>query len=147
MDWSRYLPKVPGDYQGPAPAFYFLVLIAIISTVRSLIHMFALDGGAHSIAGLAIDVAGGTNLIAIFSQWGSSQLILAIVYWVGILRYRFLVPFMLSIVVLEQVLRIGMGLVKPVEVASAPPGKIYSYILLPLAVIALVSSLRSKPKT
>ena len=29
------------------------------------------DGGAYSIAGLDIHVAGGTNLIAIFSQWGA----------------------------------------------------------------------------
>ena len=58
--------------------FYFLVLVTITSTVRSFIHMFAPDGGAHSIAGLAINAAGGRHLIAIVSQWGASQLILAL---------------------------------------------------------------------
>jgi hypothetical protein len=64
------------------------VLIAIVSTVCSLIHIFAPDGGAHSIAGLVLDVAGGANLVAIFAQWGASQLILALFYWLAILRWR-----------------------------------------------------------
>ena len=89
-----------------------------------------------------MDVEGGTNIIAIFAQWGASQLILAIFYWVAILRYRFLTPFMLSVVVLEQLLRMGAGQLKPVVVASSPPGEIGNYILLPLGLIALFLSLR-----
>jgi len=70
--------------------------------------MFALDGGAHSVAGLAINVEGGANLVALFAQWGASQLILAVFYWLAIIRYRGLVPLMLLIVALEQ--GYGLGL-------------------------------------
>ena len=69
--------------QGSRFAFYFLALVAIVSTIRSLIHIFAPDGGANSIAGLAVDVAGGANIVAMFAQWGASQLILAIFYWLS----------------------------------------------------------------
>ena len=140
--FRRWLPAATQEYEGSMIAFYFLVIVAAVGTGRSLIHILAADGGAHSIAGLAVDVEGGTNLIAIFAQWGASQIILAIFYWLAILRYRSLTPFMLSVVVLEQLLRMGAGQLKPVGVASAPPGAIGNYILLPLGLIALFLSLR-----
>ncbi len=141
MVWLRLFPKVDVPYRGSKWPFYFLILIAVVSTARSLIHMFAPDGGAASIAGLDVAVAGGTNIIAIFGQWGASQLILALLYWVVILRYRFLTPLMLGVVVLEQVLRIDVGQLKPLQVAAPPPGAIGSQLLLPLALVALIWSL------
>lgn len=146
MNWLRFLPAVSEEYKGSPVALYFLVLIAIISTIRSVIHIIAPDGGANSIAGIAVNAAGGSNIIAIFAQWGTSQLILALFYWLAIMRYRFLVPFMLAIVFLEQVLRIGIGHLKPIEVAAMPPGAIGSYIILPLSLIAMVLSLRKSSK-
>ena len=142
MDWSRFLPRASEGYGGSRLAYYFFVLVAVVSTIRSLIHILALDGGASSIAGISVDVEGGANIIAMFAQWGASQLVLALLYWLVILRYRFLVPFMLAIVFVEQVLRIGIGQLKPVVVAAPPPGEIGSYILLPLSVLALLLSLR-----
>lgn len=108
--------------------------------------MVAPDGGAGSIAGLAVDVEGGTNLIAIFAQWGASQLMLAILMWVVVLRYRFLVPLMLAIVALGQALRITVGLLKPLQVATPSPGAVGSYVILPLALIALLLSLHRVPE-
>jgi hypothetical protein len=141
MQWSQFLPAVREDYQGPKVAFYFLVFIAVVSTIRSLIHMFAADGGANSIAGIVIDVEGGMNIVAMFGQWGASQLILSVFYWLAILRYRFLTPFMLAMILLEQILRIGVGELKPMEIAAPPPGAIASQLLLPISAIMLVLSL------
>jgi hypothetical protein len=146
MDWSRLLPPPCDDYRGSRLTFYFLILVAVASTARSLVHILAPDGGAGSIAGLAVDVAGGANIVAMFGQWGASQLILALFYWLAILRYRSLAPLMLAVVLLEQALRIGVGQIKPVEVAAPPPGEIGSYILLPLSLLALVLALRKTPE-
>jgi hypothetical protein len=55
---------------------------------------------------------------------------------------RYLVPFMLAIVCLEQVLRIAAGRLKLIEVAAPPLGQIGAYIILPLSLITLVPSLR-----
>jgi hypothetical protein len=144
MDWSLLFPAADRVYRGSRISFYFLVLVAAAGTIRSLIHILAVDGGATSIAGLDIQVEGGNNIVAMFAQWGASQLILALIYWLVILRYRFLVPAMIVTVALEQALRIGAGLLKPVEVAAPPPGEYGSYILLPLALLFLFLSLRKQ---
>jgi hypothetical protein len=146
MNGSRLLPPISEEYEGPPIPYYYLVLVAVVSTARSLVHILAPDGGASSIAGLAVDIAGGSNIVAMFGQWGASQLILALFYWLAILRYRFLVPTMLAVVALEQALRIGVGQLKPVDVAAPPPGEIGSYILLPLSLLALLWSLRGRPE-
>ncbi len=142
MDWSRLLPPINQSYAGPKIPFYFFVLITLLSTVRSLIHIVAADGGASSIAGIDVTVEGGVNLIAMFAQWGVSQLLLTGIYWLVIWRYRFLVPAMLAVVALEQLLRLVVGSWKPLEVVTPPPGAIGSELLLPLAVIACLWSLR-----
>jgi len=141
MEWSRLFPEVDKEYAGPKIPFYFLILIAVVSTIRSLIHLFAPDGGAYSIAGIAIDVQGGTNIIALFAQWGALQLLLALFYWLVILRYRFFTPAMLGVVVIEQLLRLGAGQLKPLEIANPPPGAIGSQILLPISLIVFLWSL------
>jgi hypothetical protein len=147
MDWSRLLPKIDEDYKGSKVPYYFLILVAIASTIRSLIHVFAPDGGANSIAGIDVAVQGGLNIIALFGQWGALQLLLAFFYWLAIIRYKFLIPAMLAVVVIEQLLRIGVGLLKPLEIASPPPGAIGSEILLPISIVAFLWSLYRNPKT
>jgi len=107
-----------------------------------LVHLFAPDGGADSIAHIALNVAGGSNIVAIFSQWGASQLLLACVQWVVLLRYRFLMPAMLALVALEQLLRLLAGYLKPLQVESAPPGAYGTYIILVLSLVFLLLSLR-----
>jgi len=145
MDWTRLFPPVNKDYTGAKIPFYFLILIAIVSTARSLIHVFAPDGGANSIAGIDVAVQGGENIVAIFAQWGALQLLLALFYWLAILRYRFLVPAMLGVVVIEQLFRMGAGQLKPLEIASPPPGAIGSEILLPVAIVVFFWSLYHNP--
>ena len=142
MNWNRILPSVDESYQGPKIPFYFLILVTIASTARSLIHILAPDGGAYSIAGIDILVPGGTNIVAMFGQWGASQLILALIFWLVIFRYRFLIPAMIAVVFLEQVLRVLAGQLKPVEVAASPPGGIGSLLLLPLSLIFFLLSIK-----
>jgi hypothetical protein len=142
LDVSRLLPESVQGYRGPKGPWYFLIAITLISTARSLVHMLAPDGGAGSIAGIAIDGPGGSNLVAIFAQWGNSQLMLASVFWLVVLRYRALVPLMLLLIVLEQVLRLLMGQLKPIVAAGTPPGAIGSELLLPVAAVMLLWSLK-----
>lgn len=130
----------PG-YQGSRFSLVFLVLLTTITTLRSLAHVFLPDGGANSIAGLDVSVAGGSNLIAMFAQWGYTQLLLSVMMWGIIIFARSLVPFALLVQALDWGGRILVGQMKPVEVSSPPPGEIGSYILLPLCLIAFWFSL------
>ena len=120
----------------------FLIALTTITTLRSLAHIFLPDGGANSIAGMDVSVAGGNNLIAMFAQWGYTQLLLSVMMWGVIIFARNLLPFALLVQTLDWGGRILIGLMKPVEVESAPPGEIGSYILWPLCLIALWFSLR-----
>ena len=142
---DRLLPRTESRYSGSSGSLGFLTLVTIVSTARSLVHLFAPDGGAHTIAGIPLDVAGGPNIVAIFGQWGASQLVLACVQWVVVLRYRFLVPAMLAIVVLEQLLRILAGRLKPLVLDSPPPGAYGTYVILGLAMMFLALALRQRP--
>ena len=122
---------------------YFLILTTILGTIRSLIHMFAPDSGALSIAGIALEGDLGANLVAIVGQWGASQFVEAMMGMAIIIRYRQLTSFMLGIQLLELVLRACIGLMKPLIVLSPPPGAYGTWILLPLTAFFWILSLRS----
>jgi hypothetical protein len=62
------------EYRGSRLSFLFLVVLTTVATGRSLAHIFLPDGGAGSIAGMDVEVEGGNNIIAMFGQWGFSQL-------------------------------------------------------------------------
>lgn len=144
---AALLPRVEYAYGGSRWSLYFLGLLTLISTLRSLVHLLAPDGGAHSIAGIELAVAGGVNIVALFGQWGASQLVLALMQWTVVLRYQFLVPAMLLIVIVEQILRITAGQLKPLQISTAPPGAYGTYITLALALIFLWMSVKRQSAT
>jgi hypothetical protein len=120
---------------------YVFTLIAIVSLVRSCIHLLAPDGGAGSIAGMNLAVEGAGGIIFAFALWGSAQLIYAVIQLVVAFRYRSLVPFMYVLLIVETLLRQLVGHMKPVTFAHTPPGAIGNYVILPLAGLMLVLSL------
>lgn len=134
----RFLLARPEDgYQGSKGSLWFLIALTILTTVRSLIHMFAPDGGANSIAGLEVEGLAGDNVIHLFAQWGLEQLLLAGVSWVIITRYRFLIPFAILLQLVDWSMRWVLGELKPIQVDNPPPGAVANYIFVPLCAIAL----------
>jgi hypothetical protein len=141
--WSVLLPaSADNTVSGPKLPVYVFALIAVVSTVRSCIHILAPDGGAGSIAGLDLTVAGASGIVFAFALWGSAQLVYALVQLAVAFRYRSLVPFMYVLLILEILLRMLVGHMKPVQFAHTPPGAIGNWVLLPVAVVMLVISLR-----
>ena len=135
--------KVDNTIRGSKLPFYVFALYVIVSTVRSAIHLLAPDGGAGSIAGMDLSVAGADGIVLAFALWGSSQLLFAIVQLAVAFRYRSLVPAMYLMLVLETLLRMLVGRMKPVTFAHTPPGATGSYLILPLAAAMLALSLWS----
>ena len=131
--------------RGSQIPLYVLAFIALVSLVRSCIHLFAADGGAGSIAGIDLSAAA-AEIIFAFALWGSSQLLMALVQVVVIARYRALVPLMYLLLIVEILLRQLTGKLHPVVFAHTPPGAIGNLVMLPLAVLMLSITLFSASK-
>ncbi len=139
--FGQLFPRNTADYFGPRTIVVILVILNLVGTVRSCIHIFAPDSGAESIAGMDVTVDGGSNIIALLAQWGGAQLLESIIIWVVLVRYRGLVPFMMLIVTLEQIFRTLIGDFKPLTSTHTPPGAIATNLLLPICVLAFIASL------
>ena len=131
-DFSRVLPLEPGRYHGPALALWATVAYLVVVTGRSLVHLFAADGGAHSIATIDTSVAGGSNIIALFGQWGAIQLLLAGLLWVLLLRYRGFLPLVILTLLIEPLLRELSGALKPIETVGVAPGAALNVWAIPV---------------
>ena len=118
--------------------FYFTWLLVAFNFFRSLEHIFNEDGGAESIAGIPLESyssEAANNIISIFAQWGFSQLVLACILLLVVLKMREFIPLMLLIIALENILRGAVGLYKPLILGDAPPGAVSPIIgLVTLAV-------------
>ncbi len=135
--------KVDNVIRGSKIPFFVFALYAVISTVRSCIHLLAPDGGAGTIAGMDLSVAGAEGIIFAFALWGSSQLLMAVIQVLVVIRYRSLISFMWFMLILEILLRELVGQMRPVTFAHTPPGAIGNQLILPLAVLMLVWSMWS----
>ncbi len=140
-------PKADNTLRGSQWPFYLLVLVVIVGTVRSCIHIFAPDGGAGSIAGMNLNVTGAGEVIFAFALWGSEQLIYALFQWVVVLRYRSLVPLMWFIQLLEVLGRMLVGRLKPVIFSHTPPGATGNYVILVLSILMLILAIWSGMST
>lgn len=135
------LPPSMNDYAGPRFVVWFLIVYNVIGTVRSLIHMFVPDSGAHSIATMNLNVTGSQNIIALLGQWGGAQLIMAIIIWIVLWRYQAFVPLMIAEILLEQLIRLLIGRMKPIATIKTAPGKYGTFILLPISMFLFLISL------
>ncbi len=145
----RLLPDaIDNQYYGFKIAQYAFLFQTIATLVRSLIHVFAPDGGAQSIATIPLTSYPGdaaATVILMFSLWGLSQLLMGIVYLVVYLKYKSLIPAMYLLMIVEYAMRIVVGQMKPVVTSGTAPGSIGNWVMVPVCIGLLAMSLiRSK---
>jgi hypothetical protein len=149
IDLKKVFPSELSSYVGYrivriTTALYLMVMIG-----RSSIHLFSSDGGANGIAGIDISVAGGDNIIAIFHQWGATQLILALLQSLLFFRYPGMTPLLLLTLAVEPVMRFIAGQMKPLITDGPPPGESFNgvaFIILSALFIASISEKRTPKK-
>ena len=117
--------------------WWFAAAYLVLITARSLIDLFSSDGGAHSIATIDTSVVGGSNIIAIFGQWGAIQLLLALLLWTLLLRYRGFTALVLLTLLLEPFLRSMAGHLKPIETVGTAPGAALNWVVVPILAVML----------
>jgi hypothetical protein len=148
---SSLLPKsLNNDYHGHIIAKVGFLFITIVTLIRSLIHIFAMDGGAQSIATIPLDnysIEASATIIMMFALWGISQLLMGIVYGVVYVRYKSLIPFMYLTLIIEYALRIMVGMMKPIITVGTAPGSISNYIMVPMCLVLLYLSIKKPSST
>ena len=141
----KILPNViDNQFRGLKIAQYAFLILTVATLVRSLIHVFAPDGGAQSIATIPLasypaDAA--ATVVLMFSLWGLSQLLMGVVYLVVYIRYKSLISAMYVLMIVEYAMRIVIGQMKPIVTSGTAPGSIGNWIMVPVCVILLILSL------
>lgn len=133
--------------------FYFITLITL---ARSLVHVFAFDGGANSIATIILFIGNpdpNQVIYFVFSLWGLSQLIIGMMYVVSIVKYKSMIPLWYALIWFEYLFRIIIGRVlKPMSpdvFNGTAPGEIGNYvfvILIPILLIWMILDYRKEHK-
>jgi hypothetical protein len=144
MKFNNIFPEKQNKYEGYKIVVIITIILTVISTARSLIHIFLPDGGAGAIAG--IDLSGTLKGAVIFTfAWaGLYQLIFAIVQWIVLIRYREFLPLLLLLMFIEQLGLFMIPLFKPISadiLAHTPPEAIANKLLLPFVFILFLVSL------
>lgn len=120
---NRLFPdRFDNVFPGNRFALYVFYLLTGMTLWRSYVHMTWPDGGAQSIASMPLDtyVPGATaNIIAIFGQWGLTQLLVGFLFLLVCLRYKSL---MWLITIIEYGGRRVVGMFKPIETIETAPG-------------------------
>jgi len=140
-------PKtIDNSYNGNKLPLYLFYLLTTVTIGRSLVHMFAPDGGAQSIGSVTLDqftLKGADSVITMFGLWGMEQFIIGLIGFIIIRRYQSLIPLMCGVYVLEYIMRGISGFYTPgLSTAHTPPGAVADYILIPLTIIMFLFSIK-----
>jgi len=141
IDVKKLLPKDPSTFSGFRLVRILLAIYMMVIVIRSCIHFFASDGGANSIAGIDISVEGGDNIVAIFHQWGATQLLLVLLLYVLFFRYPGFTPLIALTLAIEPIFRFISGKIMPLTAQGTPPGEslngVSFYVLSALFITSL----------
>ena len=139
---SKILPRNPKEFGGYFVARVLTLVFLLVVVARSAIHLFSPDGGAQSIAGIDTSVEGGSNIIALFHQWGAIQLLFVGLMLVVFFAYKGLTPLVILFLALDAPMRALAGQLGAVESTRTPPGEALNwpvfFVLVALFIISLV---------
>jgi hypothetical protein len=129
------------EFRGHALALWIFWPFTIVTIARSLVHIFASDGGAQSIATIPLDqyVDGGAEtVVSLFAFWGLAQLGMALVMLLACIRYRSMIPLLWVFVFVEWTGRLLIGAYNPIETAGVAPGAVGNRVIPLVALVMIV---------
>src|SRR5262245_19237678 len=142
---SRLLPeRADNGYRGYHLALW---LFAFVLIMRAIIGVNSMVNG-HNVAinadGLPLDSyqpAAAQTVVTLFALLGFSNLLLALIGVVVLVRYRTLVPFMFAVLLLDYLCRKLIGYLMPIAKVGTPPGFYVGITLLAVMIVGLGLSL------
>jgi hypothetical protein len=145
---DQLLPRrVDNTYRGHPLGLWLFVLIVLAKIANSFASIFYGYVAASAADGIPLDTftpPAAQAVLSLLALWGLAHLTISLLCTVVLVRYRALIPLMLTLLLLEQVSRKLLVHVMPVIKTGTPPGSWVNLVLIALLVIGLVLSLRSR---
>jgi hypothetical protein len=145
---DQLLPRrVDNTYRGHPLGLWLFVLIVLAKIANSFASIFNGYVAASAADGIPLDTftpPAAQAVLSLLALWGLAHLTISLLCTVVLVRYRALIPLMLTLLLLEQVSRKLLVHVMPVIKTGTPPGSWVNLVLIALLVIGLVLSLRSR---
>lgn len=142
---NEFLPqRADNEYRGSRIALVFFVLVVLLKLVIGVNSIFRGHNVASSADGIPLDTftpAGTETVVSLFASLGLGQIVICLVCLLVLIRYRTLVPFMFSLLLLDQLSRKLINHYLPVPRTGSPPGSIVTLALLAMMVVGLVLSI------
>jgi len=136
--------RADNAYRGHTLALWLLGLLLLVKAAIGLASIFNGHTAASSADGIPIDTytpAGARTVVTLFALLGLAHVIISAVGVVVLVRYRSLVPLMLTLLLAQQVGRYVILQYLPIERTGAPPGSAINLALLGAMIAGLALSL------
>lgn len=131
-------PVITNVFPGRRLALWLFVPLMLVTLWRSQHHLLAADGGAQSIAHIPLNAypePAAATIVGLFALWGLSQLILAFLQLLVLLRYRSMIPLFYLLSLIEYSVRATyIPAFRPIPTTATAPGAV---INVPIAAVSL----------
>jgi hypothetical protein len=145
---TRLFPRQFDDkYRGHQIALWLFGLLTFMNVGIALVAIFAKDGGAQSADGVPLDTfagGGAATVIGVVAFLGLAKLLLGLLGVLALARYRGMIPLMYVLIVIDQLGRKGIALMKPIVHVGTPTGFFVNAAIIALSVVGLFLSLGGK---
>jgi hypothetical protein len=145
---EQILPRaIDNTYRGRKAALWLFAAVVFAKTAMSLNSIFNGRYVAGRADGIALDSftpAGAQAVVSLFAIWGLAHLAVCALCVIVLIRYRAMVPLMLSLLLVEHVARRVILWAMPIARTGTPPGLTVNLMLLALILAGLLLSVRSR---
>ena len=141
------------DYRGGAIPFWGFCFLFATEIFSATVHLLLPDSGKALIGGM-IRFSGTPDpnvvVYAFGAISGANEMLLVIIFAVVLWRYRNLIPFLLFILLTEQLLRLLVGTLHPIGpeyFEHTPPARTALYPLLFFSALMLLLAIRNTSRS
>jgi hypothetical protein len=146
--FGQFLPqRIDNSYRGHKLALWLFALVVFMKTSIGLGTIFNGRNTAITADGIPLDTftpAGAQAFLSVIAIWGLAQVMIGLLCILVLVRYRAMVSFMFSLLLLEHLSRKLILFVMPIAKTGTPPGFFINLALVALMIVGLVLSLRNQ---
>jgi hypothetical protein len=146
--FSQLLPQtIDNTYRGRKLAlwlFGLMVFMKLAMSLNSIVNGYSVASSADGIPLDSYPQAAAGTIVSLFALLGLSHLVMCVLCILVLVRYRSLVPFMFSLLLVEHLSRRLILQLMPIVRSGAPPASVINLGILLVMIVGLVLSLRKQ---